>query len=99
MKIFKKLENEVIKRVDIAVHELVKLINNRIEIDKWKGEITSLRTANASFQKTALVRSEKINSLFDAIKHGDDDHQSWLDDAIFCHFHNDPIPKKKGKEE
>lgn len=30
--------------------------------------------------------NKKINSLFEAIKHGDEEHQSWLAKAIIEHF-------------
>lgn len=31
-------------------------------------------------------RVEKIETLFDAIKHGDEKHQAWLKEAIEKHF-------------
>jgi hypothetical protein len=35
----------------------------------------------------------KIETLFDAIKHGDEDHQGWLKEAIHCHFNGLPMPE------
>jgi hypothetical protein len=37
--------------------------------------------------------NSKIQTLFDAIKHGDEDHQAWLKEAIRCHFEGLPMPE------
>lgn len=37
----------------------------------------------------------KVESLFDAIKHGDKEHKAWLKEAIKCHFMGKPIPKQR----
>lgn len=34
----------------------------------------------------------RVDTLFDAIKHGDEDHQGWLKEAIDCHFAGKPMP-------
>jgi len=46
----------------------------------------------------ALERQQAVAySLFDAIKHGDDEHQAWLREAIANHFAGLPIPLPRGK--
>jgi hypothetical protein len=40
--------------------------------------------------EVAAQQVEKIDTLFAAIKHGDDDHQNWLRDKIREHFN--PVP-------
>lgn len=35
----------------------------------------------------------RAETLFDAIKHGDEDHQAWLKEAIRCHFAGEPMPE------
>ncbi len=40
---------------------------------------------------------EKSLSLFDAIKHGDAEHQAWLKQAIEDHFSGRPVEPPKGK--
>lgn len=35
---------------------------------------------------------ERYDTLFDAIKHGDEKHQIWLKAAIEAHFQHKPIP-------
>lgn len=40
--------------------------------------------------------SEKIESLFDAIAHGDEDHREWLKEAIYCHFEGAKVPEPRG---
>lgn len=36
--------------------------------------------------------SERVNSLFDAIAHGDEEHRQWLKEAIALHFEGKPVP-------
>ena len=38
----------------------------------------------------------KVKSLFDKIKHGDEQHQSWLKDAIEKHFSQESALKDQG---
>jgi hypothetical protein len=35
----------------------------------------------------------RVTTLFDAIKHGDEDHQTWLKAAIAAHFAGEPKPE------
>jgi len=37
-------------------------------------------------QEELSKAKESINSLFDAIKHGDQEHQDWLEEKIKAHF-------------
>jgi hypothetical protein len=39
------------------------------------------------------VAEDKVATLFDAIKHGDDAHQAWLKDAIEAHFAGRDVPE------
>jgi hypothetical protein len=47
-------------------------------------------------QRLAVIEDEtqadKLATLFDAIKHGDEDHQGWLKQAIEAHFADRPMP-------
>jgi hypothetical protein len=43
----------------------------------------------------ALCR--RVAALFDAIKHGDAEHQAWLKDAVVAHFAGQPVPPPRGK--
>lgn len=38
-----------------------------------------------------------ISTLWDATKHGDEDHRQWLKDAINAHFVGEPVPEPYGK--
>lgn len=40
----------------------------------------------------ASSTDDKVATLFDAIKHGDEAHQNWLKEAIEAHFAGEPIP-------
>ncbi len=43
--------------------------------------------------------NEKVNTLFDSIKHGDEKHQTWLKEAIERHFNTTgPQPVAQGDE-
>lgn len=42
--------------------------------------------------KTFEELMEKVDTLFDAIKHGDLNHQIWLKEAIEAHFDGRPVP-------
>jgi len=44
-------------------------------------------------QVRAVKMLNKIETLFDAIKHGDEDHQGWLKEAIDAHFNGRPLPE------
>jgi len=53
-------------------------------------------TAVYKFIMKEPEKSEAVDTLFDAIKHGDQDHQDWLKEAIECHFSGRPIPPPRG---
>jgi len=38
---------------------------------------------------------KKVQTLYEAIKHGNEKHQKWLSDAIFSHFAGLPVMKEK----
>lgn len=42
-------------------------------------------------------QTKLIGTLFDAIKHGDDDHKTWLKEAIDAHFAGQPVPRPRGQ--
>ena len=50
--------------------------------------------STGSTKAAALER--KIDKLFDAIKHGDELHQVWLEAAIRAHFTDKPMPETQG---
>jgi len=58
------------------------------------------RRANRDFAMADILIMDcllfKINTLFDAIKHGDPAHQAWLKSAIDAHFACDVIPEYTG---
>lgn len=70
------------------------------EIDRLNRKVCALdKMASNLLESCAKVADERdrlaaqnaelganIASLFDAIKHGDDDHQAWLKHAIDSHF-------------
>lgn len=43
------------------------------------------------------ILRQRIDSLFDDIKHGDPDHQAWLKKAILDHFNGLPVDPPMGK--
>lgn len=48
---------------------------------------------NAEQMYSALCACQRsAEALFDAIKHGDAEHQAWLREAIRNHFDGKPIP-------
>lgn len=46
-----------------------------------------------------IQQDDKVATLFDAIKHGDEAHQTWLKNAIDAHFAGQPIPEVVMKAE
>jgi len=44
------------------------------------------RTIDDNPLKRYVQLSDKVDSLFDVIKHGDQDHQDWLEKKIKDHF-------------
>lgn len=51
----------------------------------WRTDVDYILIQEA-FIAGARSRDEEIDSLFDAIKHGDYSHQRWLKEAIEKHF-------------
>lgn len=47
-------------------------------------------------EETDLLK-QRIDTLFDDIKHGDLDHQNWLKKAILDHFAGNPVDPPTGK--
>lgn len=46
-------------------------------------------------KRTKLSAVER-NELFDFLRHGDDEHQGWLKEAIEAFFHHRPRPPVRG---
>jgi hypothetical protein len=44
-------------------------------------------------RQMVLGANELAYSLFEEIKHGDAKHQEWLEEALFCWFNGQPVPK------
>lgn len=47
----------------------------------------------AFFKKAAGEAADKIESLYDAIAHGDEKHRAWLKQAIEDHFAGKPVQR------
>jgi len=60
--------------------------------DAWVVQ-TLARCKAAERRIRELERAQ--GSLFEAIKHGDDDHQSWLREAIEAHLHGEAVPSPR----
>ena len=64
-----------------------KLEAENAELDEQMQELAKMGDEKAAEIQADLTASEKkVESLFDAIKHGDDNHQAWLRKAIQEHF-------------
>lgn len=50
-----------------------------------------------AFIAGASVREADVGRLFAALKHGDQDHQDWLREAIKAHFAGKPVPAPRGQ--
>ena len=67
------------------------------DLDWWQNQFQSKSGVETKDIAAYFVEmNEKINTLFDAIKHGDDEHKDWLKTAINKHF---DIPQPKCMEE
>jgi hypothetical protein len=53
------------------------------------------KTLAQHYQSALEGRIERITTLFDAIKHGDEKHQQWLKEAIEAHFEGQPVPEAR----
>jgi hypothetical protein len=53
--------------------------------EKLCREIEMLRVKNARLEEE-VRREDRIDSLFEAIAHGSEDHRRWLKEAIEAHF-------------
>lgn len=42
---------------------------------------------------------EKIDTLYDAIAHGDEEHRAWLKVAMEAHFKGEPVPPPRVKKD
>lgn len=58
--------------------------------------IVALVNAAPALLSTIRSLQAQTSSLFTAIKHGDDDHQAWLAEAIAAHFAGEPVPEPRG---
>lgn len=70
--------------------------------------VISLKKKVQELQMELLYLEEKLESMTDkdknyytkalyaAIRHGDDDHQEWLYEAIYAFFHDQVVPPVKG---
>lgn len=59
---------------------LVKLLGLESELEKSK-------------KKAIQELKSKIDSLYDVLAHGDEDHKAWLKKAINAHFSGQPKPE------
>lgn len=44
-----------------------------------------------------FIAFSRIETLYDAIKHGDQEHQDWLKEAIDLHLQGKQVPEVRGK--
>jgi diadenosine tetraphosphatase ApaH/serine/threonine PP2A family protein phosphatase len=55
-----------------------------------------IREEEGGFARGVRDTSNLVDTLFGAIKHGDEEHQAWLREAINCHFDGRPVPAPRG---
>lgn len=60
-------------------------------------DIATLLSALDTQERTIGELREREGSLFNAIKHGDEEHRQWLKTAIDAHFAGDRVPPPTGK--
>jgi len=72
-----KLPNKIVCKIG-AHYDGVYLLEGRT-----KKELASDLLDTYSY---CLVMKEQIDTLYDAIKHGDKEHKEWLKEAIYKHF-------------
>lgn len=58
------------------------------------GSVTALD--NTPRQKPPPAPADWRKALFDAIKHGDEEHQAWLKEALDAFFDERPVPPPRG---
>lgn len=58
--------------------------------------LAELQDARAEIVRLTLALG-RVGTLFDAIKHGDEDHRAWLKEAIAAHFAGQPVPPARGR--
>lgn len=75
--------------------QIVEMVSLDLPVPLHVHEIKNVE--NDQDRDVALERATKlvtkVETLFDAIKHGDEDHQGWLKEAIRCHFNDLPMPE------
>ncbi len=55
-----------------------------------------LLQACTKLEKNAVILA-RVNTLYDAIAHGDEDHRGWLKEAIQAHMAGEDVPAPRGK--
>ena len=88
---------EVRRECNVELERRRRAERHRVAVERiWLDAEDKLRlVTNAHF---ALVR--RVAGLYEAIKHGDDEHRAWLREALVLHFAGLPVPprRKKGKK-
>jgi hypothetical protein len=79
-----RLPVQIVEMISFDVRSPLHVLTiNRVEMEE--GQDKSLGRA--------VKMLTKIETLFDAIKHGDEDYQKWLKEAIHAHFYGLPMPE------
>lgn len=65
---------------------------------KYAGRRVRAEHSDAIREAAALIEQLQASrdTLFEAIKHGDDDHRAWLKEAIDAHFAGATVPAPRG---
>jgi len=54
-----------------------------------------LKYEGFTYGQMAKVLLNRVDKLYEAIKHGSSEHRKWLKEAIDCHFKDRPMPEYK----
>ena len=85
-------ENESLQKENALLKDEIHKVTSTLEIKAknlawWQNQFQSKSGVETKDIAAYFVEmNEKINTLFDAIKHGDDEHKDWLKTAINKHF-------------
>ena len=88
---------EVRRECNVELERRRRAERHRVAVERiWLDAEDKLRLVTSAH--FALVR--RVAGLYEAIKHGDDEHRAWLREALILHFAGLPVPppRKKGKK-
>ena len=90
---------EMIRSIQIAAEYLIQLIEEEHGLKNGKTALYwhLAHVISGHIEHKEALSHRRVDGLFEALAHGDDEHRAWLKQAIADYFAGQPVAQATGK--